>query len=127
MKCSFSSGPVRTEREEILESLHVHKDLIVVDSSNNLRLKERHRFIKTDKTLNVKGHLLSHETVRISIPAISVAIYMNPTLAFLAKPAILAVCVKQSENGTIFKGIIKNSQNLFSYIKNFFCSTICSF
>ncbi|XP_033228265.1 dihydroxyacetone phosphate acyltransferase [Belonocnema kinseyi] len=96
-------SPARTEREEIFESLHVHKDLLEIDSSSNLRLKERHRIIKTDKIVNVKGHVLNDETIRMSVPAISIAIYMNPTLAFLAKPAILAVCVKPNGNGAIPK------------------------
>lgn len=96
----------KTDKEEIFESLHIHRDLIVIDSSSNLGLKERHKIVKTDKVVNVKGHYLSDETIRISVPLITLAIYVNPNLGFLAKHGILAVCIREQENCTISKETI---------------------
>lgn len=78
-------------------------------------LKERHKIVKTDKVINVKGHYLNDETIRISVPLITLAIYVNPNLGFLAKHAILAVCIRENENCTISKGknIIFFQFNLF--------------
>ena len=112
----YFSGCKKTDREEILESLSTHKDLLVIDSSNNLRLKERHRFLKTDKILNVKGHLLSDDTMQFSVPAITIVIYMNPTLSFLAKPAMLSLCVKQNETNYIPKG----EEEILKFLKDFY-------
>lgn len=100
----FYSTREKTDKEEIFESLHIHRDLIVIDSSSNLGLKERHKIVKTDKVVNVKGHYLSDETIRISVPLITLAIYVNPNLGFLAKHGILAVCIREQENCTISKG-----------------------
>ncbi|XP_066588039.1 dihydroxyacetone phosphate acyltransferase [Prorops nasuta] len=81
-------------KEEILKSLKVHEDLIVLDKLNQLRVKQRYEG-KTDKSLKVKGHSLTEEAKRVAVSAINIAIYVNPTLAFLIKPAIIVASLKE--------------------------------
>lgn len=81
-----------------MESLEPHNELIALDSSNTLRLKQRHRRSKPATTFNVKGHTLSELTMSVAVPAINIAIYVNPVLASLAKAALITVTI--DERGT---------------------------
>lgn len=85
-------------KQEILKSLKPHDELIVFDSSNTLKLKQRHKGIKLQDQSNVKGYFLSERTMQIAVPAINIAIYINPTLAFLAEIAFITTTIE--ENGT---------------------------
>ncbi|KAM0731773.1 Dihydroxyacetone phosphate acyltransferase [Formica fusca] len=85
-------------KQEILESLKPHNDLIVFDSSNMLKLKQRHKGIKLQDQSNIKGHSLSERTMQIAVPAINIAIYINPALAFLVEAAFITATIE--DNGT---------------------------
>ncbi|GAB1869127.1 Dihydroxyacetone phosphate acyltransferase [Camponotus japonicus] len=85
-------------KQEILKYLKPHDELIVFDSSNTLKLKQRHKGIKLQDQSNVKGYFLSERTMQIAVPAINIAIYINPTLAFLAEIAFITATIE--ENGT---------------------------
>lgn len=78
-----------------MESLKIHKDLIFVDSTGRIRIKDRHRIIENVDNKNVKGHNFSNETMRVAIPAINMSIYTNPTLAYFAKPALAAISINK--------------------------------
>lgn len=58
-----------------------------------MRLKERHRITKLKNNIRIKGHTLLEKTMRIAVPVINVSIYLNPTLSFLIKPAIVIVAI----------------------------------
>lgn len=94
----YNSNDSEKVKQEILESLKPHNELIVIDSSNTLRLKQRHKELKLTNYSNIKGHLLSERTMQIAVPAINIAIYMNPTLTFLAKTALVTATI--GEGGT---------------------------
>ncbi|XP_029173588.1 dihydroxyacetone phosphate acyltransferase [Nylanderia fulva] len=86
-------------KQEILESLKPHDELIVFDSLNTLKLKQRHKASKLlNQSSNIKGHSLSERTMQIAVPAINIAIYINPTLTFLAETAFFTATIE--ENGT---------------------------
>ncbi|XP_024880907.1 dihydroxyacetone phosphate acyltransferase [Temnothorax curvispinosus] len=85
-------------KQEILESLKPHDEFIVLDSSNTLKIKQRHKGAKQINHSNIKGHPLSERTLQIAVSAINIAIYINPTLAFLAETAFITATV--GENGT---------------------------
>ncbi|XP_071576736.1 dihydroxyacetone phosphate acyltransferase [Temnothorax nylanderi] len=85
-------------KQEILESLKPHDEFIVLDSSNTLKIKQRHKGAKQINHSNIKGHSLSERTLQIAVSAINIAIYINPTLAFLAETAFITATV--GENGT---------------------------
>jgi len=84
-------------KQEILESLKPHDELIVLDSSNTLKIKQRHKRMKQLNYSNIKGYPLSEQTLQIAVPAINIAIYSNPTLAFLAE--IIFITATIGENG----------------------------
>jgi len=67
------------------------------DSSNTLRIKQRHKGIIINYS-KVKGHFLSEQTMLIAVPAINIAIYINPTFVFLVHIALIAITVE--EDGT---------------------------
>ncbi|XP_043786567.1 dihydroxyacetone phosphate acyltransferase isoform X1 [Apis laboriosa] len=92
-------------KQEILDSLKCHEELLVFDISKTLRLKERYRTIKLKNNIYVKGHTLSEKTMRIAVPVINISIYLNPTLSFLIKPAIviIAIGIEKIEIGIAFK------------------------
>ncbi|XP_012526065.1 dihydroxyacetone phosphate acyltransferase [Monomorium pharaonis] len=85
-------------KQEILESLKPHDELIALDSSNTLKVKQRHKGMKQINYSNIKGYPLSEQTLQIAVSAINISIYINPTLVFLAETAFVAVTI--GENGT---------------------------
>ncbi|KYN13794.1 PREDICTED: dihydroxyacetone phosphate acyltransferase [Trachymyrmex cornetzi] len=84
-------------KQEILESLKPHDELIVLDSSNTLKIKQKHKRMKQLNNSNIKGYPLSEQTLQIAVPAINIAIYSNPTLAFLAEIVFITATI--GENG----------------------------
>ncbi|XP_011349341.1 dihydroxyacetone phosphate acyltransferase isoform X2 [Ooceraea biroi] len=83
-------------KQEILESLKPHNELLTFDSSNTLRVRQRHSGTALNRSTRVKGHALSEQTMFVAVPAINIAIYVNPTLTFLAKTALVAATVEES-------------------------------
>jgi len=81
-----------------LESLKPHDELIVLDSSNTLKIKQRHKGMKQMNYSNIKGYPLAERTLQIAVSAINIVIYVNPTLAFLAEIAFVTATI--GENGT---------------------------
>lgn len=98
-----------------MESLKPHDELIVFDSSNTLKIKQRHKVTKQINYSNIKGYALSERTLQIAVPAINIAIYINPTLAFLAEMAIITATI--GENGTQIGNGNTNS-NEYCYLFN---------
>lgn len=68
------------------------------DSFDTLKLKQRHKGLKLTNHSKIKGHLLSEHIMQIAVPAINIAIYVNPTLAFLTEIAFITVTI--GKNGT---------------------------
>lgn len=87
------------DKSEVHESLQTHRDLIDVDSENNLKLKSRH--VGVSQLKDVKGHTLSESTLRIAVPTINLMIYVNPVFAHLSKLALAALCTNLSAEGMI--------------------------
>lgn len=83
-------------RSEVLESLFTHRQLVTFNSNGKLMLMERHRDSQTCDPKKVKGHLLCERTMTLAIPAINVILNTNPSMAFLANPALVAVSVIES-------------------------------
>uniref|UniRef100_A0A0C9RZE4 Gnpat_1 protein n=2 Tax=Fopius arisanus TaxID=64838 RepID=A0A0C9RZE4_9HYME len=83
----------KSEKDEIKESLNVHKNLLSFDSNNSLTLHETYRDIKSEKLRNVRGHTLEERTMKIAIPAINLCIYVNPTFALFTKVTMAAVAI----------------------------------
>lgn len=71
--------------------------------------------MKSKSNIYVKGHTLSEKTMRIAVPVINISIYLNPTLSFLIKPAIVIITIgiKKIEIGNI---ILYNIILYFIYI-----------
>ncbi|XP_076162834.1 dihydroxyacetone phosphate acyltransferase isoform X2 [Ptiloglossa arizonensis] len=92
-------------KKEILNTLKPHEELLVFDSSQILRLRERHRVTKLKNNIYVKGHTLSEKTMQIAVSVINISIYLNPTLSFFIKPAIVILLIGMEgvELGTAFK------------------------
>ncbi|XP_058799802.1 dihydroxyacetone phosphate acyltransferase [Phymastichus coffea] len=88
-------------KQEILESLKTHRNLIEIDSLQNLRLRKRH--IGVSQIKSVKGHLLSEETLKIAVPSINLMIYVNPVFAYLSKLCIAALCTNTSSDDVALK------------------------
>lgn len=80
-------------KKEILNTLKPHEELLVFDSSQILRLRERHRVTKLKNNIYVKGHTLSEKTMQIAVSVINISIYLNPTLSFFIKPAIVILLI----------------------------------
>ncbi|XP_046413908.1 dihydroxyacetone phosphate acyltransferase [Neodiprion fabricii] len=78
---------------EVLDSLFTHRELLKFDSCGELMLMERHRESQASDPRKVKGHVLTEKTMRLAVPAINMATYVNPSMAFLAKPALVAVSI----------------------------------
>ncbi|KAK0083595.1 hypothetical protein PV325_008532 [Microctonus aethiopoides] len=83
----------QSEKDEIKECLHTHRNLLNFDSNNLLILQAAHREIKSNKTIRVKGHTLDERTMRITVPAINIGIYVNPLFAIFTKPSIAVMSI----------------------------------
>lgn len=70
----------------------------MLDSLNTLKVKQRHKGMKQINYSNIKGYPLSERTLQIAVPAINIAIYINPTFAFLTEIAFITATIE--ENGT---------------------------
>ncbi|XP_076753541.1 dihydroxyacetone phosphate acyltransferase [Xylocopa sonorina] len=94
-----------TVEQEILNTLKPHEELLAFDKSKTLKLKERHMRARLKSNVGVKGHTLSEETMKIAVPVINISIYLNPTLSFLIKSAIVVVAIgmEKIELGIAFK------------------------
>lgn len=79
--------------KEILVSLETHSELLTLDESKMLNLKNTYVEIKSEKYMNIKGHNLNKRTMEVVVPAINLTIYVNPTLFFLAKLGIITATV----------------------------------
>ncbi|XP_076642994.1 dihydroxyacetone phosphate acyltransferase [Halictus rubicundus] len=92
-------------RQEILNTLKIHEELLMFDSSEVLRLKQRHKSMKLKSITRVKGHTLTEKTMGIAVSVINISLYLNPTLSFLTKPAIVALAIGTEgvEHDTAFK------------------------
>lgn len=110
MICCSIDNDNRT-KQEILESLKPHDEFLVLDSSNTLKIKQRHKGTKQINYSNIKGHPLSERTLQIAISAINIAIYINPTLAFLMETAFITATIE--ENGTQIGNANTNSNKYF--------------
>lgn len=108
-------------KQEILESLKPHDELIVFDPSNTLKLKQRHKASKLlNQSSNIKGHFLSERTMEIAVPAINVAIYINPTLTFLAETAFFAATIEENGTQSGNNFYLYMMQIIFNYLLIFF-------
>ncbi|XP_076277434.1 dihydroxyacetone phosphate acyltransferase isoform X2 [Lasioglossum baleicum] len=92
-------------RQEILNALKTHEELLTFDSSEFLRLKQRHKSTKLKSVTRVKGHTIAEKTMEIAVSVINISLYLNPTLSFLTKPAIvtLAIGTEGVEQDSAFK------------------------
>lgn len=79
--------------KEILVSLETHSELLTIDESKILNLKNVYVEMKTEKYTDIKGHNLNKRTMEVAVPAINLTIYVNPTLFFLAKLGIITATV----------------------------------
>lgn len=44
---------------------------------------------------NIKGHSLCEQAMQVAIPAINIAIYVNPILTFLVKAALITATIEK--------------------------------
>ncbi|KAL0114043.1 hypothetical protein PUN28_011395 [Cardiocondyla obscurior] len=98
LMCETETSDNDKIKQEILESLKPHDEFLMFDSSNVLKIKQRHKGTKQINYSNIKGYPLSERTLQIAVPAINIAIYINPTLTFLVQAALITATIEN--NGT---------------------------
>lgn len=82
-------------KSKILDALDVHKNILQLSVDGKITLMKP--VIANVQTINVtklKGHNLSTNTLRNSVPAFSLQIYCNPCLRWLIQPAFVLLVVK---------------------------------
>ncbi|XP_031826965.1 dihydroxyacetone phosphate acyltransferase [Nomia melanderi] len=90
---STKSYDLNDMRQEILNALKTQEELLTLDPLEILRLKQRHRGTKLQINTRIKGHTLSEKIMQIAVPVINMSIYLNPTLSFLIKPAMVTLAI----------------------------------
>lgn len=88
-----------TDKQEVLDSLKTHNNLLEIDFEQNLKLKNRHTGLTQLKS--IKGYPLSEKTLKIAVPVINLMIYVNPVFAYFSKPAIAALCINLPSKGKV--------------------------
>lgn len=82
-------------KSKILDALDVHKNILQLSVDGKITLMKP--VIANVQTINVtklKGHNLSTNTLRNSVPAFSLQIYCNPCLRWLVQPAFVLLVVR---------------------------------
>ncbi|KAL7298313.1 hypothetical protein TKK_0008662 [Trichogramma kaykai] len=92
------------DKYEVLNSLQTHKDLLGIDSDQNIKIKDRH--IGGIQSKSIKGYSLKETTLKLAIPVINVMIYVNPVFAYLSRPAMAAFCILTSQKDLVLKNYI---------------------
>lgn len=98
---------------QVLDSLNIHGNILSAPIHGNIELiKPEILNLQIEDAKKLKGHKLSMNTIRNSVPAFSLQLYSNPCLYWLARPAftILAALILDSETVRISEGKL----NLFS-------------
>lgn len=92
-------------KSKILDSLDVHKNILQLSVDGKITLMKP--VIANVQTINVtklKGHNLSTNTLRNSVPAFSLQIYCNPCLRWLIQPAFVLLVVKSMKEKCFSSG-----------------------
>lgn len=92
---------------QILDSLNCHGNILSAPIHGNIELiKPEILNLQIEDGNKLKGHKLSMNTIRNSVPAFTLQLYSNPCLYWLARPAftILAALVLDSALTNITEG-----------------------
>lgn len=92
-------------KSKILDALDVHKNILQLSVDGKITLMKP--VIANVETINVtklKGHNLSTNTLRNSVPAFSLQIYCNPCLRWLIQPAFVLLVVKSMKEKCFSSG-----------------------
>lgn len=90
---------------KILDALQIHGHILHAPIYGNIELvKPDISNLQNDDARKLKGHKLSMNTIRNSVPAFSLQIYSNPCLYWLAKPAFIILAAKLLRDTHIAKG-----------------------
>lgn len=82
-------------KSKILDSLDVHKNILQLSIDGKVTLmKPVIANVQTINPTKLKGHNLSTNTLRNSVPAFSLQIYCNPCMRWLIQPAFVLLVVK---------------------------------
>lgn len=89
---------------DIQKTLDIHSNILELSRSEELILVKSDVNLKNMNVSKLKGHNLSEATMNVSVPAFTLQLYNNPTLYWLAKPAILilsASLLTRNEGNTV--------------------------
>ncbi|XP_058840242.1 dihydroxyacetone phosphate acyltransferase [Topomyia yanbarensis] len=103
----------------ISEALTVHRNILQLTSDQILVIATNHHdFSQVDKR-KLKGHNLSDVVMRLSVPIFTLQLYCNPTLHWLAQPALVLLAAKNlSREGEVpldqLRKVVGELRNLFA-------------
>ncbi|KAK3932398.1 Dihydroxyacetone phosphate acyltransferase [Frankliniella fusca] len=81
----------------VREALHVHKSLITLLPDGAVQLKAVHTPGTKIDISRLKGHSLLDDTMNRAVPLLMLQHYVNPTLHFLANPAMITTVMQHLE------------------------------
>lgn len=92
-------------KAQILDSLIIHRNILQAPIQGNIELSKPEILnLQVDDATKLKGHKLSPNTIRNSVPAFSLQCYSNPCLYWLTKPAFTILAAKVLANTAITPG-----------------------
>lgn len=96
-------------KAKILDSLNIHSNILQAPIQGSIELSKPEILnLQVDDATKLKGHKLSPNTIRNSVPAFSLQCYSNPCLYWLAKPAFIILAAKVLTNTSITLGSLIN-------------------
>ncbi|KAF5304886.1 hypothetical protein FQR65_LT00770 [Abscondita terminalis] len=101
-------------KQNIIDSLAVHKGLVEITSDENVVLVQNRITSTTSDPSILKGHTLSEETMTYAIPLIILQIYVNPVMHYLVDPGLISIIVEQHGKEELYTHYLF-LQELFSY------------
>lgn len=103
-------------KSSIIDAINIHENILHLPLRGSIVLsKPEIANLKTDvDSGQLKGHRLSANTIRNSVPAFSLQIYSNPCLYWLVRPAFVILAAKNTIANASLVDIFFNLRNIFS-------------
>lgn len=84
-------------KKNVLESLNVHKNLIKLNSNNDINLYVPKIELDNFNKKMLKGYNLSAKTMTKAIPFVMLQVYVNPIMHFVLNPTLLALAINRGK------------------------------
>lgn len=107
-------------KKNVLDSLDVHKNLVQLNTDDEISLYFEEIVLGDFNKKLLKGYNLSEKTMTKAVPFVMLQMYVNPIMHFVLNPMLLTLAVTSNNNNTWCKGEKKKTVTKIVHCK-WFC------